>query len=58
MEGDYFRYLSEFELDDAQKQDYIASAEKSYKKALDKSQKHLKATNQLRLGVALNFSVF
>lgn len=45
MEGDYFRYLTEFEMEEALKSDYIHSAEKSYNSALNKSKTHLKATN-------------
>ena len=58
MEGDYFRYLTEFEREEAVKADYIFKADKCYKKALEKAKHYMKATNQLRLGVSLNYSVF
>ena len=55
--GDYHRYLAEFALGDKRKQ----SAEKSleaYKNATEVAQTDLAPTHPIRLGLALNFSVF
>jgi len=57
MKGDYYRYKAEFTADDDRK----AAAQKSlegYQQALDIAQQHLATTNPIRLGLALNFSVF
>jgi 14-3-3 protein epsilon len=56
MKADYFRYLAEF-ADDATKQDHAKNAEKAYKDATDKAT-DLAPTHPIRLGLALNFSVF
>lgn len=55
--GDYHRYLAEFALGDKRK----ASADKSleaYKNATEVAQTDLAPTHPIRLGLALNFSVF
>ena len=55
--GDYHRYLAEFALGDKRK----ASADNSlaaYKNAIEVSQAELAPTHPIRLGLALNFSVF
>ncbi|KAI9779057.1 MAG: 14-3-3 protein [Geoglossum umbratile] len=57
MKGDYHRYLAEFALGDKRKQ----SADKSldaYKNATEVAQTDLAPTHPIRLGLALNFSVF
>lgn len=57
MKGDYFRYLAEF----ATGNDRKDSAEKSlvaYKAASDCANSELPPTHPIRLGLALNFSVF
>lgn len=56
MKGDYYRYLAEVAEDD--KQTVIESAKDSYEAASEISKDELKATNPIRLGLALNFSVF
>ena len=56
MRGDYYRYLGEFYLNDKRKT-VIDSAMDSYKKATDEAEK-LKTTHPIRLGLALNYSVF
>ena len=56
MKGDYFRYLGEFMTGDERKK-VIDSAQDSYKKASDEAEK-LKTTHPIRLGLALNYSVF
>ena len=55
--GDYHRYLAEFALGDKRK----TSADKSleaYKNATEVAQTDLAPTHPIRLGLALNFSVF
>lgn len=57
MKGDYHRYLAEFATGDVRK----TSAEKSleaYKAATDVASTELPPTHPIRLGLALNFSVF
>jgi hypothetical protein len=54
MQGDYYRYLGEF-LED--KKSVIDSAQDCYRKASEEA-KELKSTHPIRLGLALNFSVF
>lgn len=56
MKGDYFRYLAEFTSGDKHKQVAELSL-KSYKNANDLSS-GLACTNPIKLGLALNFSVF
>ncbi|KAM6506521.1 hypothetical protein FSOLCH5_013497 [Fusarium solani] len=57
MKGDYSRYLAEFA--SGEKRNFaITSAYKAYKIAVDIAQTELTATHLLRLGLALNFSVF
>jgi len=57
MKGDYYRYKAEFTADDARKEAAQKSLE-GYQQALDIAQQHLATTNPIRLGLALNFSVF
>ncbi|RMD41539.1 hypothetical protein DV735_g3558, partial [Chaetothyriales sp. CBS 134920] len=57
MKGDYHRYLAEFAVSDKRK----ASAEKSlaaYQNATEVAATDLAPTHPIRLGLALNFSVF
>ncbi|ESR39531.1 14-3-3-like protein GF14 kappa [Citrus sinensis] len=57
MKGDYYRYLAEFKVGDERK----AAAENtmlSYKAAQDIALTDLAPTHPIRLGLALNFSVF
>jgi len=57
MKGDYHRYLAEFAIGDKRKE----SADKSldaYKMATEVAQGDLAPTHPIRLGLALNFSVF
>ncbi|KAK4537113.1 hypothetical protein CDCA_CDCA11G3138 [Cyanidium caldarium] len=57
MEGDYYRYLAEF----SSEQDRKQAAEKSleaYRAATDIAVTELAPTHPIRLGLALNFSVF
>jgi 14-3-3 protein epsilon len=57
MKADYFRYIAEFTLDDA-KTKAAESAREAYKAAEDVAAKDLPVTHPIRLGLALNFSVF
>ncbi|KAJ2549914.1 hypothetical protein EV175_004260 [Coemansia sp. RSA 1933] len=57
MKGDYFRYIAEFETADERK----SSSEESlnaYKAATETANSELPPTHPIRLGLALNFSVF
>eukprot|EP00915_Cephaloidophora_sp_WS-2016_P008664 GHVH01012081.1.p1 GENE.GHVH01012081.1~~GHVH01012081.1.p1 ORF type:complete len:266 (+),score=45.16 GHVH01012081.1:139-936(+) len=56
MKGDYFRYLAEFS--PSEKKNEIDSARKSYEEATAIATKELSPTHPIRLGLALNFSVF
>lgn len=57
MKGDYQRYLAEFQSGDERKKAAEESL-KAYKRASDQAIKDLLPTNPVRLGLALNFSVF
>mmetsp|Transcript_25142 Transcript_25142/g.30422 ORF Transcript_25142/g.30422 Transcript_25142/m.30422 type:complete len:264 (-) Transcript_25142:343-1134(-) len=57
MKGDYFRYLAEFQTGDARKE-AAEQALVSYKSATDIANTDLATTHPIRLGLALNFSVF
>lgn len=56
MKADYHRYLAEFKIGSA-KDDAAAKTLEAYKTAQDLAEK-LPSTNPIRLGLALNFSVF
>ena len=55
--GDYHRYLAEFAQGDTRKTSADESLE-AYKAATDVAQTELPPTHPIRLGLALNFSVF
>jgi len=57
MKGDYYRYLAEV-AETADKADVVEQANDAYKNAFEVSEKKLKSTNPIRLGLALNYSVF
>lgn len=57
MKGDYYRYISEFSSDD-QKIAAADSAHEAYKQASEIACSDLASTHPIRLGLALNFSVF
>jgi len=57
MKGDYHRYLAEFAAGDGRKTASDAAHE-SYKQATEIAQSDLAPTHPIRLGLALNFSVF
>lgn len=63
MKGDYLRYLVEIVSadEDSSKQDRIEKADlskKAYKEAQEVAETNLATTHPIRLGLALNFSVF
>jgi 14-3-3 protein epsilon len=55
--GDYYRYLTEFLTADAKKK-AADNSHDAYKAASDTANSDLPPTNPIRLGLALNFSVF
>lgn len=57
MKGDYFRYLAEVASEDGKK-DTKEKSKDAYKKAYELSQSYMNPTHPIRLGLALNFSVF
>ena len=57
MKGDYFRYLSEVALGDA-KAAVVDDSQKAYQDAFEISKSKMQPTHPIRLGLALNFSVF
>jgi 14-3-3 protein epsilon len=57
MKGDYHRYLAEFASGEKRK-NAATDAHEAYKSATDVAQTELTATHPIRLGLALNFSVF
>ncbi|GAO52262.1 hypothetical protein G7K_6343-t1 [Saitoella complicata NRRL Y-17804] len=57
MKGDYHRYLAEFASGDKRKE-AATLAHEAYKGATDVAQTGLPSTHPIRLGLALNFSVF
>jgi 14-3-3 protein epsilon len=56
MKGDYYRYISEYSGEKNQKA--ATSAFNAYTSANEIACKHLNTTDPIRLGLALNFSVF
>jgi len=57
MKGDYYRYMAEFTAGDKRKE-AGANSLGAYGKALETAEKKLPTTHPIRLGLALNFSVF
>jgi len=57
MKGDYYRYLAEFLTGD-KRNEAIGGAGKAYKVAFDLATTDLATTHPIRLGLALNYSVF
>jgi 14-3-3 protein epsilon len=57
MKGDYYRYVSEYAAGDEHNK-ASASALEAYNSATDIANSDLKTTHPIRLGLALNFSVF
>ncbi|KAL8127493.1 14-3-3-like protein [Apium graveolens] len=57
MKGDYYRYLAEFKIGDERKE-AAENTLNAYKAAQDIANAELASTHPIRLGLALNFSVF
>merc|ERR1712039_118628 len=57
MKGDYYRYLGEFENDQAKRSDRGAQANQAYAQGMQMAAA-LESWNAVRLGIALNYSVF
>jgi len=57
MKGDYYRYIAEFSETDAKKA-AAEAARLAYDEAMTEASKELAVTHPIRLGLALNFSVF
>ena len=57
MKGDYYRYLAEFQSSEG-RQDAADNALLAYKAATEIAEDSLDPTHPIRLGLALNFSVF
>jgi len=57
MKGDYFRYLAEVAVEPT-KEEVVASSQQAYQDAFDICKSEMQPTHPIRLGLALNFSVF
>jgi len=57
MKGDYYRYLAEVATED-KKASIISNSKAAYQEAYDISKEKMQPTHPIRLGLALNFSVF
>merc|ERR1712066_340972 len=57
MKADYYRYIAEF-TDGDKKKEASENARKAYQDAHDVAEKGLAVTHPIRLGLALNYSVF
>ena len=57
MKGDYYRYIGEYTKGEGNKKVADAALE-AYDEATELAEKDLLTTNPIRLGLALNFSVF
>ena len=57
LKGDYYRYRGEFSVG-KEFEDTVNLAERAYKDAYEIAEKHIPIQNSIRLGLALNFSVF
>merc|ERR1712232_864787 len=57
MKADYYRYIAEFKTDD-KKKEAAENARKAYDDASNIASAGLPVTHPIRLGLALNFSVF
>jgi 14-3-3 protein beta/theta/zeta len=56
MKGDYYRYLAE--VASAKKAEVVEQSEKAYQEAFDIAKDQMQPTHPIRLGLALNYSVF
>jgi len=57
MKGDYYRYLAEVATGDA-RAGVVEDSQKSYQEAFEIAKSDMQPTHPIRLGLALNFSVF
>ncbi|XP_078069278.1 tyrosine 3-monooxygenase/tryptophan 5-monooxygenase activation protein, theta polypeptide a [Mustelus asterias] len=57
MKGDYYRYLAEVASGEDRKK-AIGNSQTAYQTAFEIGEEHLSSTHPIRLGLALNFSVF
>lgn len=57
MKGDYFRYLAEVSTGDI-REGVVEDSQQAYKDALEIAKAQMQPTHPIRLGLALNFSVF
>lgn len=57
MRGDYYRYLAEVAIG-ANRTAVVEESQKSYQAALDVAKEQMQPTHPIRLGLALNYSVF
>lgn len=57
MKGDYFRYLAEVATG-SNRTEVVGESEKAYQAALDIAKEQMQPTHPIRLGLALNYSVF
>ena len=57
MKADYYRYIAEF-TEGGKKSAAAENARKTYQEAHDVAEKGLAVTHPIRLGLALNYSVF
>merc|ERR1719367_2471167 len=58
MRGDYYRYIAEFSAEEEDKTAAAREAREAYDAAMSIAQSELLVTHPIRLGLALNFSVF
>ena len=59
MKGDYFRYNAEYTEPESEAHKKVGEgAHKAYQAASDVANNKLKTTHPIRLGLALNYSVF
>ena len=58
MKGDYFRYMVEIAGDSSNKASLSESSKSAYEDAMNLAKEKLPSTSPIRLGLALNFSVF
>ena len=57
MKGDYYRYLAEV-AQGSDRDDIMGNSQKAYRAAFDIAEAEMPPTHPIRLGLALNFSVF
>jgi len=58
MKGDYYRYLAEVAHQGGDKSKVVDNSKEAYSEAMEIAKKEMSPTHPIRLGLALNFSVF